>query len=196
MTSEFTQVVVMRMDADPPSQHTATLAGGQGELLVLRVDDTVAWCRGESVLVVAGAPGDRMFLQSVYVSPNGRYHMIRRVTRWKRFDQRDNQRYGAQMPVRVRSASGWKAEATLEDISSGGLALVVTTEPGDAHLLVEIRANGYRSELPVDVLSMSDSLGGNVLHCRYRELSAPQTAFVRSLLAHLEERAEAAARAA
>ncbi len=190
MEPELTQVVMMRMDADPPSQHTATVAGGQGELMVVRVDDSIAWCRGESVLVVAGRPGDRMFLQAVYVSPSGKFHMIRRITGWKRFDQRGKERYETNLPVRLRAASGWRSDATLEDISAGGTAILMTGDVGEAHLTVEINAFGYRAELPVDVLSMSDRPGGTILHCQFQQLSAPQTAFVRSVLAELQEKAE------
>ncbi len=190
MEPELTQVVVMRMDAEPPTQHTATVAGGQGELMVVRVDDSIAWCRGESILVVAGRPGDRMFLQSVYVSPSGKFHLIRRSTGWKRFDQRGNERYETDLPVRLRAASGWRSEAILEDVSSGGMAIVLTGKTGDAHLTVEVNAFGFRAELPVDVLSMSDRAGGTILHCQFQELTAPQTAFLRSLLAELQEKAE------
>jgi hypothetical protein len=193
MAPELAQVVIMRMDADPPSQHTATVAGGQGELMVLRVDGTVAWSRGESVLVVAGQPGERMFLQSVYVSPSGKFHMIRRTTRWKRFDQRGDERFETNLQVRLRSNSGWRSEGTLEDVSVGGMAILISSEPHGAHLSVEVNASGFRAELPIDVLSMSDRPSGSILHCRFRELSAPQTAFVRSLLADLAEKAEARA---
>jgi hypothetical protein len=191
-----THVVLMRMDADPPTQHTAMIAGGQGDLMVIRVDDAVAWCRGESILVVAGTPGDRMFLQSVYVSPSGKFHMVRKAADWKRFDQRGNERYTTRLPVRLRTGAGRRTDGTIEDISSGGMAILVSGEPHGAHLSVEVTANGYRSELPVDVLSMSDRPGGTILHCQYRDLTAPQTAFVRSLLAYLAEKAESAARAA
>lgn len=188
MQPDVSQVVVMRMDADPPTQHAATLAGGQGDLLILSVDDAIPWTRGENVLLVTGDPGERNFLQAVYVQPNRRFHMLRRASPWRRFDTRDNERFPVELGVLLRSTSGWRVEATLRDISAGGVAIQLSIAPPEAHLVVDISVNGYHANLPIDVLSMSDAPTGSILHCRFAGLEPPQAAFLNTLLADLAER--------
>jgi hypothetical protein len=194
MDPDLSQLVVMRMDAEPPSQHTAGGAGGQGELLVLRLDDRVAWTRGENVLLIAGQPGRRLFMQAAYVAPSGRFHMVRKASGWRPFDARRQERYPTRFQARLRLNHGaWRSVGTIVDMSSGGLAVDVPSDPPEAHLSIDISAAGYRAELPIEVLSLSDGGGIVTLHCRYEALSQAQTAFVRAVIADLEEKSIASA---
>jgi hypothetical protein len=194
MDPDLSQLVVMRMDADPPSQHAAGGAGGQGELLVLRIDDRVAWTRGENVLLIAGQPGRRLFMQAVYVAPSGKFHMLRKTSEWRPFDARRQERYPTRFHARLRLDHGpWRSTGTVVDMSGGGLAVEVPSDPPEAHLSIDISAAGYRAELPIEVLSLSDSSGVVTLHCRYGALSQAQTAFVRAVIAELEEQSIAPA---
>jgi hypothetical protein len=194
MEPDLAQLVVMRMDADPPTQHSAEAAGGQGELMVVRVDDRLAWTRDEIVLVIAGEPGKRMFLQATYVAPSGKFHMLRKSSRWRPFDARRDERYPVRYQARLRVEGGaWRATGTVVDLSAGGVAIELASEPPSPHLVVDIAASGYRAELEVEILSLSDTANGTKLHCQFEAMTPARTAFIRSVIADLEDRVLASA---
>jgi hypothetical protein len=192
MEPDLSQLVVMRMDADPPTQHSTEVAGGHGELMVLRIDDRLAWARGENVLIIAGEPGKRMFLQAAYVAPSGKFHLLRKSRTWRPFDARRDERYATHFQARARvEGAAWRATGTVVDISAGGVAIELAAEPPSSHLTVDILAGGYRAELEIEVLSRSDTAAGAVLHCRFEAMTPARTAFVRSVIADLEDQATA-----
>lgn len=187
MDTRLVSVVLMRVDADPPTQHVATLAGGQRELVVLSIDGSVPWTCGENIIIVAGEPGQRRFVQGVYVAPNGRFHLVRKTSSWRRFDARQDERYDVRIEARLRSEGGWRAAGTIHDISTGGLAVEVPAVPPTTHLRIEFSTAGFGMELPISLVSMSDAGTGTLLHCRFEELSAAQSGFVQAVLSTLAD---------
>lgn len=186
MAGELAGVVVMRVDADPPCQQRAALAGGQRDLMAFRVEGGGAWKRGENLIVVAGEPGQRRFVQGVYVARNGNVHLVRKTSAWRRFDARQEERHTAGFEARLRTDGGWRAAGMVRDVSVGGIAVEVPTVPPSTRLRVEFALPGLGAELPVSLVSMSDTGAGTRLHCRFENLNEAQAACVLAVLASLE----------
>jgi len=104
---------------------------------------------------------------------------------WRPFDVRAGPRLTQGMEAEVRSVLGQSRQpGTIVEVFAEGMAVVVATRPGGRELEVQTRANGYAAHLPCHLSAHSETEDGQVLlRLKFGQLTLPQRAFVRQLLA-------------
>ena len=166
----------------------------QGEIVALR-DASLAvrlpkapdsWNSLLPYMIICGQPGSRFTAQASFVARNGDVAAFKLTSRWKPLDLRRDQRFSTDLRAEVRSVLGSsRQDGRIIDISLGGAAIAVETRPGGSQIEIGMAANGYGARLLCDVLSSSEVGSDTVLHVRFRDLTPPQHAFIRQLVAGL-----------
>ena len=191
--SPGTPITIVRR-SNPPEQWSAVVVISRDDSLAARATSPpAAWDPAFTYMVVHGQPGNRSFAICSFVASKDEIAAFRLTTPWRPLDRRLHKRLSADMPVEVRSVLGSSRQAgRLIDISLGGLAVRVEARPGGSQIEVSLWNGGYAATLPCDLVRASDpSESGCILHLRFRDLSQPQSAFIRQVIGSLSASQEA-----
>ncbi|WP_322796489.1 PilZ domain-containing protein [Tepidiforma sp.] len=189
-----TPVTVVRR-GDPPAQWAGEIAAiREGGVAVRVVDGPAEWDAGARYSVVALAEGAKLVLAAAYLARNERAVAFRALGPWQRLEQRRHPRYPVDLRAEVRSVLGNSRQGgRVVDISLGGMAVRVPARPGGRQVRVGVTAGVYSSELLCTMVGTEEQADGVLLRLAFAELLPTQRAFVRQLIAGLEEASRRAA---
>jgi hypothetical protein len=182
-----TRLTIVRRSS-PPAQWTAVAVAGREDSIAARVTaPPPAWDSDFPYMLIRGSPGSRTFAMCSFVASKAEVAAFRITAPWRPLDLRKDRRFHTDLQAEVRSVLGTSRQpGHLVDISLGGLAVVVESRPGGSQLDVSLWNRGYSATVPCELARASPSDDGQtVLHLRFRELTAPQRAFVRQFVATL-----------
>jgi len=178
----------------PPEQWSATVVVSREDSIAARAaSPPAAWDPGHSYMISFGPQGARLYAICSFVASKDEIAAFRLTTPWRQLDRRAHRRHTIDLPLEVRSVLGSSRQSgRLIDISLGGLAVRVETRPGGSQLEVNLWNGGYAATVPCELVRAEEGpQGGHILHLRFRDLSAPQNAFVRQFIASLASVEEA-----
>lgn len=180
------QISIVRR-TDPPGQWVADIVAVRDDSVALRMPEAVAsWDADAVYLLIAGVSGSRRVAPASYFAHKNSAVAFKLRGPWKPLDLRKDRRFQADMQVEVRSVLGSSRQAgRLVDISMGGLAIAVDTRPGGNQVEARLYSSGYSAQVICDIVRTTQSGPSTILHLRYHELTAPQAAFIRQLIASL-----------
>jgi hypothetical protein len=145
-----------------------------------------SWNQLLPYVIICGMPGSRSTAEASYVARNADVAAFKLLSRWKPLDLRRDPRFSTDLQAEVRSVLGSSRQpGRIIDISMGGAAVAVESRPGGSQLEISVATNGYAARILCDVQSSSQAGTETVLHLRFRDLTPPQQAFIRQLVAAL-----------
>lgn len=179
-------VVVVLRSAEPVQWQGEVVALRDASLAVRLSRPPETWNPMLPYVIICGTPGSRFTAEAHFVARNADVAAFKLVTRWRALDLRKDPRFSTDLKAEVRSVLGnSRQEGRIIDISMGGAAVAVESRPGGSQVEVGISANGYSARLLCDVLSSAQVGNETVMHLRYKDLTPPQAAFIRQLVAAL-----------
>ncbi len=180
------QITVVRR-TEPPAQWVADIVAVRGDSVALRMrDEEPPWSADSSYLLICGKPGKRSLAPASYFAHKNTAVAFKLRGPWKPLDLRKDKRFQADMQVEVRSVLGSSRQpGRLVDISMGGLAVAVDSRPGGNQIEVRLWSGGYSAQVMCDVVRATAAEGTSILHLRFSDLTPPQAAFIRQLIAGL-----------
>lgn len=172
---------------DPPGQWVADIVAVREDSVALRLSDPVAaWDTDAVYLLIAGVSGSRRVAPAAYFAHKNSAVAFKLRGPWKPLDLRKDKRFQADMQVEVRSVLGTSRQmGRLVDISMGGLAIAVDSRPGGNQVEARLYSGGYSAQVVCDIVRTTQSGATTILHLRFNDLTAPQAAFIRQLIAFL-----------
>lgn len=187
--------VLVVLHAARPIQCQAVLIAARENSIAVRVDGAPeSWARGTAVSVIHGPRGQRYSAAAALVARTGDVLAFKLTTPWRPLDGRRAPRFETDLKAEVRSVLGnSRQEGRLIDISLGGGALLVPARPGGSQVELGLWTNGYGAHLLCEVVGATPHDEETLLHLRFKDLSPPQNAFIRQLIARLAEADSAAA---
>ena len=178
-------VVVLR--SPEPIQWQGEIVALRDATLAVRVRNSPdAWNSMLQYVIICGQPGSRFTAEASFLARNSEVAAFKLSSRWKPLDLRRDPRFATDLRAEVRSVLGSsRQEGRIIDISMGGAAVSVESRPGGSQLEIGIASDGYAARVLCDVLSSSQAGSETILHLRFRDLTPPQQAFIRQLVASL-----------
>jgi len=172
---------------DPPGQWVADIVAVRDDSVALRLSETVTnWDATAVYLLIAGRSGSRRVAPAGYFAHKNTAVAFKLRGPWKALDLRKDKRFHADMVLEVRSVLGSSRQSgRLVDISMGGLAIAVDARPGGNQVEARLWSGGFSAQVVCDIVRTTQSGPSTVLHLRYHELTPPQAAFIRQLIASL-----------
>lgn len=189
-----TPVTVVQRGASPVQWAGEIAAVREGGVAVRVAQGPAEWDAGARYSVVALVTGAKLVLPAAYLAHNERAVAFRALGPWQRLEQRRHPRYAVDLSAEVRSVLGNSRQGgRVVDISLGGMAVRVPSRPGGRQVRVGVAAGAYSSELLCTVVGAEEQADGVLLRLAFSELLPAQRAFVRQLIAGLEEASQRAA---
>ncbi len=183
-----TPVVLVLRSANAVQWQGVLIALRDGAMAIRVKDPPQSWDTTLPYAVICGVPGSRTTAPATLVARNGDVAAFKVTGRWRPLDLRRARRFATDLSCEVKSVLGnSKQTGRIVDISAGGAAVSLESRPGGSQVEIGIWANGYAAHLLCDVLGSSNPGNHTVLHLRFRDLTAPQAAFVRQLVGQLTE---------
>lgn len=181
-----TSVVVVLRGPEPVQWQGEVVALRDASLAVRVVKPPQSWDSMAPYVVICGNPGSRFTAEAHFVARNADVAAFKLASRWRALDLRRDPRFNTDLKAEVRSVLGnSRQEGRIIDVSMGGAAVAVETRPGGSQVEVGVAANGYAARILCDVLSSSQVGTETILHLRFRDMTPPQAAFIRQLVAAL-----------
>lgn len=169
---------------DPPSQYVGEISASRRTALAIRFDQAPDLDTPDDMLLIIGPVGARLTATGRFVASQGNVVAFTLVTSWQHLDLRKSPRRALDGMVEVRSVLGQsRQEGYITDISMGGIAVTVRTKPGGSALELKISRDGFTSHIRCRVASVTTGPESVTLHLQYENLSPPQQAFIRQLVA-------------
>ena len=176
-------IVVVDAASKPPKQSVGAVVTSRELLIAARFPDGTSFAEGRSFLLINGQLGSRTVARGHWVRSEGSVAVFRLEAAFAPFDARKAARIPTNLLIEVRSAIGGSRQpGTMVDVSQGGMAVVVDAKPGGKSIFVVLAADGYSATLPCETVGAREQGEQTLLHLRYEELTASQTAFVRHLV--------------
>lgn len=172
---------------DPPGQWAADIVAVRDDSVALRLSETVTnWDPAAVYLLIVGQSGSRRVAPAAYFAHKNTAVAFKLRGPWRALDLRKDKRFQTDMALEVRSVLGSSRQTgRLVDISMGGLAIAVDTRPGGNQVEARLWSGGYSAQVICDIVRTTQSGASTILHLRYHELTPPQAAFIRQLIASL-----------
>lgn len=183
--------------SQPPAQHVGVLSAVRRSAVAVRFPTDVSFPEYDELLLITGSPGARFIATARFAASEGQIVAFTLLGPWKQLDLRKHARRILDLNVEVRSVLGQsRQDGQVLDISMGGMAVKVQSKPGGNTVEVAMMSGGFTSHLRCDVVSSRAEPSGVILHLRFQQLTPPQLAFVRQLVAAAQDPPEAGQQAA
>lgn len=170
-----------------PGAASGRLRTISGEGVALHIDGDLPWQPETEVLVVLGEIGHRQVARARHVMSRGSIAVFNLLTHFRPFDLRGQTRYPLFATTEVRSlAVQSRHPGRVLDISLGGLAVEVATNPLGKQVEVPLHIHGFKATLPCEIVGVAGEEGHFILHLKFASLTPPQQAFIRHVVDHLQ----------
>lgn len=180
-------VVVVQKTAGDPIQHEGVIVNCNDTAVAVQFREPLHWDTGTSVMVVRDAGSHRVVAVARPVLSRERVSAFRLLSEWSAVNLRAARRYQTDLRAEVRSSLGGpKQQATIIDVSAGGMAVEVPRKPGGGEVDVTVQVGGFSASLPCEVVDSRGEATCTLLHLRFKDLTALQQVFVRNLINSLE----------
>lgn len=168
----------------PPAQYTGEISASRRTAVAVRFDKAPNLDTPDEMLLIIGPAGARLTATGRFVASQGNVVAFTLLTSWQQLDLRKAPRRALDGMVEVRSVLGQsRQDGYIADISMGGIAVVVATKPGGNAVELKISRDGFTSHVRCRIVSVTTNTESATLHLNYQELSPPQLAFIRQLVA-------------
>lgn len=174
-----------------PGTAYGVLRGASDPALAVELTCAIPWSPGDAVMLVVSENGSRQLARARFVAVRGQVALFRLDQPFHRFDLRGQSRFPLTARVEVRSRlSMTRHPGVVIDMSTGGMAVEVTTKPTGKALDVAVQVGGYGATLPCETVGTGGDDGHAILHLKFVGLTASQLAFVRNVILDLETEVE------
>jgi hypothetical protein len=142
------------------------------------------WSPGDYVIVACGPLGNRVGALARFREQRGERAVFIRQSPWRPLNRRAFERFPAELAAQWTAGSEWKP-GIVADVSHGGLALVVTSEPGPGFIRVRLEAGTATTTMVANIVGRSGTVPAAILHLEFEHLSAETGVFLGDLLDRL-----------
>lgn len=142
------------------------------------------WSPGDDVIVACGPLGNRVGALARFREQRGERAVFIRQSPWRPLNRRAFERFPAELAAKWNSGEEWKP-GIVADVSHGGLALVVTSEPSAELIHVQLDADAQTTTVTGKVVGRSGTVPAAVLHLEFEPLSREATEFLGHLVTRL-----------
>jgi hypothetical protein len=168
----------------PPVQYTGEISASRRTAVAVRFEKAPNLDTPDEMLLIIGPAGARSMATGKFVASQGNVVAFTLLTSWQQLDLRKSPRRALDGMVEVRSVLGQsRQEGYITDISTGGIAVTVRSKPGGNAVELKISRDGFASHIRCRVASVTAGPESVTLHMEYDNLSPPQQAFIRQLVA-------------
>jgi hypothetical protein len=142
------------------------------------------WSQGDDVIVACGPLGNRVGSLARFREQRGQKAVFIRQSPWRPLNRRAFERFPAELAAKWASGDDWKP-GIVADVSHGGLALVVTSEPSVDTIRVQLEAGSSATTLVGNIVGRGGNAPATVLHLEFEDLSPEANAFLGDLVTRL-----------
>jgi hypothetical protein len=142
------------------------------------------WAPGDDVIVACGPLGNRVGALARFREQRVDRALFTRQSPWRPLNRRAFERFPAELAAKWACGDDWKP-GIVADVSHGGLALVITSEPSADTIRVQLDAGSSTATLMGVIVGRSGQVPAAVLHLEFDSLTPEANAFLGDLVTRL-----------
>jgi len=184
--SSAEQVLILRRRHDDQRQCAGVIVARDDESALVLPSGPVEWARGEGAVLVVLTPGQQLVTAVEFARADGDAIHFRTLTPWKVLNRRRTPRAATNIRAQVHTPGArGRFEASILDLSTGGMRLFAESRVSEPELTVELRALDYALQLDCEVLESVPLDDGFELRLRFGPLAVEQRVAIDRLVALL-----------